>query len=142
VRPSFSSDRKRVLAAVETAGQPISAKLIHRQVGDEMNFATVYRALRYLEGRGLVQGFTLVCDKEGTQRYYYPGGTPHLHYLHCEVCHGFEAFEESFIEDSVARIQKAHEFTVHAHVLYFIGTCSSCNQAPAIDGSEVASSSS
>ena len=71
--------RKAVLAALEAAGEPLSAALVVEAVDGACDQATVYRALHYLEESGRAESFVLHCSEHGVKRYYAPVGPAHRH---------------------------------------------------------------
>ena len=78
--------RIMILDVVNKTQLPVSAKDIYKSIKNELNLATVYRGLQYLEENNYIETFTIACSKEGTIRYYHGKKLPHRHFFHCESC--------------------------------------------------------
>jgi len=75
-----------VLAALSRDGTFITAHELHRRVrglGHSTGLSTVYRALRELLSRNLVD---VMVDEHGWRRYRHCSPGPH-HHLVCSACH-------------------------------------------------------
>ncbi len=55
--------RTAVLAALETASEPLSATGVSDALAGLCDLATVYRALHWLEEHGSVESFALYCTE-------------------------------------------------------------------------------
>jgi len=128
MQKDLTKHRTTVLNIIKKAEVPLNARGVHSKA-KEINLATIYRALQYLEENRYVTGFTIVCAKEGIIRYYYKQAQPHTHFLHCEECHSFFPYMDCTISHSIREIEKQYNFSVYSHVLYFIGKCKDCNRA-------------
>ncbi|MFA6506503.1 MAG: transcriptional repressor [Treponemataceae bacterium] len=118
--------REAALSALRKADQPLSASGVCDAITLDCDQATVYRALHYLEEKGLTESFILHCDEHGTERYYVPSGAPHSHWFHCEACHRFIDLGACRIGDLTAAVEREKELSVRRHVLYFTGLCGEC----------------
>lgn len=127
--------RAAALEALERADAPLSAAGVMAAMGRRCDQATVYRALRFLEERGLADSFALHCDEHGTERYYTArdagSGVGHRHWFHCVSCHRFVDAGECAIGPLVGRLQEKAGLRVTGHVLYLTGTCASCSDGSA-----------
>lgn len=121
----LTKHRSTILSIITGSEVPLNAREVQGMARD-MNLATVYRGLQYLEENHYVSGFTMVCAKEGSIRYYHQLAHPHKHFLHCEGCHTFFPYEDCTVAESLRKIEEQYNFAVHAHILYFVGLCGSC----------------
>lgn len=80
------STTRFVLASFGRGGAFITAQELHRRIrhlGHPIGLSTVYRALRDLRGRNLVD---VMVDEHGQRRYRHCSTSPH-HHLVCSTCH-------------------------------------------------------
>lgn len=124
----LSDHRKRLLSLLQGNSLPLSAQNIYERVSSEMNLATVYRGLQYLEKEHLVRSFTVECDHEGASRFYTLDQEPHLHYFHCTRCHQFFPLEECGLETIIQNFQVKTGHTVQGHSFNLSGTCNTCRE--------------
>ena len=124
----LTSHREEILRIVKDAETPLSAGTIHDRVRDRINLATVYRALRYLEERNLLEGFTVLCRAHGTIRYFVEKKQRHHHYFLCEGCHGFTPFDACRLRNSIGEFENKTGNRVLEHTLYLSGLCSACRE--------------
>ena len=123
----LTKHRKTVLELVSASAVPLSAAQVQKMTRG-INLATIYRALEFLEKSGSLTSFTFVCEAEGKGRYY-AKSEPHAHFIHCERCHVFIALPFCVVAESIARIEKANDFYVRSHTLFFVGLCGKCRTA-------------
>lgn len=121
----LTAKRKKTLTAVTAFETPASAKDISARL-PEMNLATVYRALDYLQREGLIESFIFSCKEEGVLRYYYRAEAPHRHFMHCERCHGFLPLPQCGLQATAKRIEKTYGCKIHSHTVSFSGLCKEC----------------
>jgi|YNPMSStandDraft_1061717.scaffolds.fasta_scaffold01415_8 Fur family ferric uptake transcriptional regulator len=121
MRRQFSELRQEVLKLLENESSfPLSVQDIYRHF-PEVHLTTIYRALAYLEKKGLVESFVLPCSETGTQTYYV-SSQRHVHFFHCEGCHRFFPLKGCPLSDAVFD----RTYTVEHHVFYLIGMCPDC----------------
>jgi len=105
----------------------VSAQEIHdgvRGAGARVGIASVYRALDGLTGLGLVQRVDL---GDGTSRFERAEPTgDHHHHLVCGECGKVEPFEDSALEDALARVAGGRGYEVAAHDVVLRGACEDC----------------
>ena len=123
--------RKQVLEGVGASGVPCTAGQLAQQLSTVCDQATVYRALHWLEGQGLVGSFIFHCADHGTERYYVATGLAHRHWFHCEQCHRFFDLGACTLESAIALWQKTLGIEVRSHNLQLSGLCSRCRQPDA-----------
>jgi Fe2+ or Zn2+ uptake regulation protein len=104
------------------------AREVFNALNKEINLATVYRGVSYLENRGLIEGFTFSCSDEGTVRYYFNTGDDHTHFFHCTRCHSFTALEECSLDEVINRFEEKNGHQVDTHVMYLSGICRDCRK--------------
>lgn len=86
--------------------------------------ASVYRALEQLERLGLVQRMEVVRGTAGYERVE-PGGEHHHHAI-CRLCGRMVPFEDSSLEQAIARLSDEISFEVTDHDVVLRGTCERC----------------
>jgi Fur family ferric uptake transcriptional regulator len=86
--------------------------------------ASVYRALEQLERLGLVQRMEVVRGTAGYERVE-PGGEHHHHAI-CRRCGRMVPFEDSTLEQAIAKLSDEISFEVTDHDVVLRGTCERC----------------
>jgi Fur family ferric uptake transcriptional regulator len=104
----------------DATAQEIHARL--REGRNRVGLATVYRALRVLKGRGVVDELSHRIG-ESCYRLCTPG---HHHHLVCERCHRVEELEGCDVEAWVARASRAKGFQPASHTVEVVGICADC----------------
>lgn len=118
--------REATLTVLREAEEPLSASGVFRRASG-FDQATVYRALHYLEERGLAVSFILACEEHGTERYYAVSDSGrHRHWFHCERCHRFVDLGDCAIAPLVEKYETAYGIAVRSHALSLTGTCADC----------------
>ena len=107
---------------------PISALGLAELIKDSCNQATVYRALHFLESKGLVHGFVLHCSEHGTERYFVKADSVHRHWFHCECCHSFLDMGTCRLQGLQADLENEYGIHIQEHNLSFTGLCKTCSQ--------------
>jgi Fur family ferric uptake transcriptional regulator len=113
--------RKRVLVAVESSTCPVTAKAIHSQLGGRPDVSTVYRALEFLEDRGLVSSLTLFDGER-----YFSRAVGHEHLIMCSNCHEIKTFDKCPAAGLQRTVEQDSGYRITGHVLYFSGLCPAC----------------
>ncbi|MCX7028352.1 MAG: transcriptional repressor [Spirochaetes bacterium] len=121
--------REAVLEALDAAASPLTAQGIGEKLSQCCDKATVYRALHYLEEKGLADSFVLHCEAHGTERYFASLKAQHRHWLHCELCHGFVDLGECHFEPILKEMEAASGARIKSHTLYATGICPVCGLA-------------
>jgi Fur family ferric uptake transcriptional regulator len=121
--------RNAALAALDSAPEPVSAAGLHKRLGSCCDQATVYRALHFLEERGLAESFVLHCQEHGTERYFVSRNAGHRHWFHCGVCHRFLDLGACPIGPMLGEMERERGLKIEGHVMYFTGTCPACAAA-------------
>jgi Fur family ferric uptake transcriptional regulator len=117
--------RKLTLDIIESYDVPVSTRTIVEKLSEDMDQATVYRSIGWLELHGFIEGFTFTCEHEGTVRYYQLRGIDHRHYLHCSSCHSFQEIDRCIPAD-IGKLEEYNNVRIDHHVAYFSGICSRC----------------
>lgn len=87
--------------------------------------ATVYRAVRALEGAGLLVRF---AAPQGEVRFV--AVLEHAHLLVCERCGAVEPLEECGLGAYEAETSRRSGYRVHGHTLIVYGVCPRCQEVP------------
>lgn len=123
----FTPKRQLVLEIIESSDCPLSSQEIFARRKGEINLATVYRSVNYLEKQNLIEGFSLFSESKGSVRFYFRKRRPHLHFFFCGRCHSFTPFHDCiFSRQSRAEIEEKYQHKIQSHVLYFTGLCRDC----------------
>jgi Fur family transcriptional regulator, ferric uptake regulator len=120
--------RAAVLAALDSASEPLSAAGVAQAIEGVCDQATVYRALHYLEEEGLAESFVLQCSEHGVERYYASRRSNHRHWFHCESCHRFIDLGACKVGGVVDRVERELGVRVARHTLYMTGSCPECSR--------------
>ncbi|NBF39039.1 MAG: transcriptional repressor [Spirochaetes bacterium] len=126
MRTSYTETREQILETINTVKSPLSAQQVHARCGLDVNLATVYRALHYLEQIDRVDSFTMLCSRDGTNRYFHSKAAPHRHFFHCDSCHRFIPIDRCPVADEIASVEAELGCEVRSHVLYYVGLCAEC----------------
>lgn len=119
--------RKLIYSLLQQSQTPLNSIQIHHNLSGEMDLATVYRGLQYLEGEKLAASFVFECEERGMERYYVKRSSGHSHYMHCRSCHRFIPFPgcplqlESTLPDALGG------FIVEDHNITITGLCGDCH---------------
>ncbi len=102
-----------------TTAQDIFVQL--QAQGRSLGLATVYRAIKALQLRGLVQARSLTNGE-----WVYQLASEDCHYLTCLNCGLSVPVEECPAHALEKKLERKQQFTVFYHTLEFFGLCSSC----------------
>jgi len=118
--------RQRVLELVWQSHQPIGAyELLASLAKEGFNSAppTVYRALEFLSGQGLlhkldsINAYVGCCNPD----------TPHQgHFLLCQACHQAQELDSQYINLALKLSADQHGFEIQRHTIEIVGTCQGC----------------
>lgn len=125
--PFMTKKREILLNLMTQSPAPLNAGQIFERVEGELDLATVYRGLKYLEEQNLLDSFLFHCVDRGTERYYTLKGEGHHHFLHCQECHRFFVLDYCPLEESLGGIEEKYGFRISEHILTIKGTCRECN---------------
>ena len=118
--------RKTILETVEAlAGHPTAEQIYsHAHVSDpELNLATVYRTLRWLEREGLVSPRRFDGQREDR---FDPHPPADHHHFFCISCKRVMEFTEPLSAPIVARLQRQLHVHVDSATLLLRGWCEEC----------------
>lgn len=133
VRTRFTETRELILKTINKGNTPLTAQQVQMRSGLDINLATVYRALHYLEEIDKVESFTMLCSRDGTNRYFHSKTSPHCHFFHCEECHTFIPIERCPVTSEISNVEQELGCTVRSHVLYYVGLCAECRGDHAVN---------
>ncbi|TYB93744.1 MAG: transcriptional repressor [Kosmotoga sp.] len=118
----FTPLRKKIYKMIEESDSPINANTIYKKMNDKPDQSSIYRALNYLEEKGMVKSLTFNTK---INYYFTPKKHPH-HFLYCKKCGKTESFDICFANKIQKKIEDTHYFNITDHVFYFIGICEDC----------------
>ena len=125
----YTTGRHRVVAALQTAGGPITIPQI-LELDGSLAQSSVYRNLSILEEVGAV---TRIVTHDDYARYELAEALTdhHHHHLICSNCGLVTDFElsarlEQTLDDALHRTGRSNGFRVDAHRLDLIGACADC----------------
>ena len=107
--------------STEMTAQDIFAQF--RAQGRSLSLATVYRAIKALQLRGLVQARSLTNGE-----WVYRLASEDCHYLTCLNCGRSVPVEECPAHELQRKLEKNQHFTVFYHTLEFFGLCEPCGE--------------
>ncbi|NJM58453.1 MAG: transcriptional repressor [Synechococcales cyanobacterium RU_4_20] len=127
-----TSSQRQIYQLLQATLDEISAQEIHQRLrlqGQQKGLATVYRALRGLQQKGLVYARPLVTREQGfglCER-----ATPHCI---CVQCGNSVRLADNPLDEFVRLLTQRADFLVYYHTLEFVGLCLSCQDDRAGDG--------
>ncbi|MFP4385059.1 MAG: Fur family transcriptional regulator [Spirochaetia bacterium] len=127
----LTENRRKILETISGSPVPMHAREVYIALNEDINLATVYRAVNFLEKRGLIEGFTFSCSDEGTVRYFFSAGHGHTHFFHCTRCHSFTGLKECSLDSLIKRFEEKNGHQVDTHVMYLSGICRDCREKQA-----------
>ena len=122
----MTKNRKQIYESILSATGPLNSAQVYKQTGSQMDLATIYRGLKYLEDKNLITSFVFACEDRVMERYYTKADADHLHYMHCRKCHNF--FPMPYCPMKVCEGQSGDlgGFLVENHSITLIGLCEAC----------------
>lgn len=122
--------RKRVLAALGAARDPLTAAQIAERAGTSV--ASTYRALSLLAELGVVSE-TAEGDDGGaadprSRRYLLCTAEGHHHHFVCRSCHATIEVASEALERAVAGMERDLGLRVERHEVTLSGTCARCRE--------------
>ena len=117
----FTRKRQIVLDKILDYDKPITAEELMRLIDEGFNLSTVYRALEFLEEKGLIKSISF----DGNLRYFF-SSEGHHHFLYCERCHSIQTFNECAAERLQKKVEEEFDYEIKDHVFYFTGICEAC----------------
>ena len=125
----LTPQRLLVLDVIKGAGHLTAEEVLRRVLPayPMINAATVYRALEWLKGAGLVAETDL---GEERRVYEYIADHPH-HHLTCLRCGEQVEVADGVLDGLRAEIERAYGFALRADHMGLFGLCRRCRQADA-----------
>ncbi len=118
--------RQIILDIFKTSKVPLNARQIFEMVEGDLDKATVYRSLKYLEENEMISSFVLDCKSTGVERYYYSRERTHGHFFHCTSCHRFIPMDGCPLKGQLKSLEEDYGFSVQEHFLTLKGVCREC----------------
>ncbi len=121
-----TKNQKLILALLQNIDTEISAQELHfnlRQQGSTTGLATVYRTLKSLHKKGLIQERV---SPSGESLYSIIKNEHHPHHLNCVSCGESIPLKDCPIDEQLHQWCESQNFTVYYHTLEFFGICDNC----------------
>ena len=121
--------RRRVLELVWGSHRPIGAYAILDQLKEDGRSAappTVYRALEFLLGRGLIHRIESLNAFVGCA---HPGESHLVQFLICRSCGMTAELDDRRLSEAIGRSATDHGFNIQSRVVELSGVCASCQSA-------------
>ena len=121
-----SAPRKRVMAVLESAQQPLTPLELHQTLLRDhkaIGLASVYRTLGLLSALGIVE----VVYRSKGEMGYMAAAQGHHHHILCQECQ--RAVEFSGLEDLselIDHVENQTHYQVRDHLLQLYGLCPAC----------------
>jgi Fur family ferric uptake transcriptional regulator len=128
----LTRSQRQIYALLDRANGAMPAQTIYQRLQSQqqsVGLATVYRALRTLQIKGLVQTRAKLNGE-----WVYTLTTEDRHYLTCLNCGTSIPVEECPAHALEEKLAQASQFQVFYHTLEFFGLCAPCTQAQASKG--------
>lgn len=122
----FTAQRRQVLDIVASAAQPVGAYEILAALRESQPGAappTVYRALEFLQGQGLVHRLATL---QAYVACIHPDHPHAAQFLICADCGKVEELDDARIESSLEKAAGAAGFMLADEVVEVTGHCASC----------------
>lgn len=124
----LTRQRMLILEIIRDSGRHISADEIFSEVrrqSPDINLATVYRTLQWLQSAGLLRKIDV-----GKDRLEYEYARVHVHHhLICRECGTTTEIDNHVVEKLQAHILEHYDFAADPDHLAFFGRCARCRQA-------------
>ncbi|MEL6776965.1 MAG: transcriptional repressor [Cyanobacteria bacterium J06597_16] len=128
LKPHLTRAQKQVHSLLEQTDETLTAQTIHQRLqaqGQSVGLATVYRAVRSLQVKGVVQARALPSGE-----WAYGLASNHSHYLTCLNCGTSVLIEhcpvQSLAEKLSQQSSQSSQFQIFYHTLEFFGLCAPC----------------
>jgi len=121
--------RKRVLELVWASHRPIGAYAILDRLKEDGRSAappTVYRALEFLLGRGLIHRIESLNAFVGCP---HPGESHLVQFLICRSCGMTAELDDRRLGDAIGRSAAEQGFAIQSRIVELSGICSACQGA-------------
>ncbi|MEL6815810.1 MAG: transcriptional repressor [Cyanobacteria bacterium J06598_3] len=128
LKPHLTRAQKQVYRLLEQADEALTAQAIHQRLqaqAQSVGLATVYRAVRSLQVKGVAQARSLP-----TGEWAYGLASDHAHYLTCVNCGTSVLLKNCPVQSLEEKLHQASNQSSHFHVFYhtleFFGLCAPC----------------
>ena len=123
--------QRQVHLFLEGVDEAITAQMIHHRLKAQtqsVGLATVYRSLRSLQVKGLVQARALTNGE-----WVYALASDKSHYLTCLNCGTSVPVEACPVQSLEEKLSQSSNFQVFYHTLEFFGLCPPCAKGSAAE---------
>lgn len=128
MKAKLTRSQAQVFELLREQKEEISAQEVYTQLRQEklnIGLATVYRVLKAMHVRGLIQART---SAEGELVYSLAG--EERHYLTCINCGtSLPVGEDCPVHELEEELSKSRGFNIYYHTLEFFGLCEPCSQS-------------
>jgi Fur family ferric uptake transcriptional regulator len=128
----LTRSQRQIHTLLSHTARAMTAQTIYQQLQAQpqsVGLATVYRALRTLQIKGLVQ-----ARVQPNGEWLYTLSTEDCHYLTCLSCGTSIPVEECPVHALEEKLAQTSQFQVFYHTLEFFGLCAPCTQAQGSEG--------
>lgn len=122
----MTKNRQKIYDCITGGSAPLNASQIYQKTGAEMDLATIYRGLQFLEEKKMISSFVFSCQDRVMERYYTQDEAEHTHYMHCRICHNFFPLPRCPFKDKLDRMDDMEGFLVESHSISLMGICRDC----------------
>jgi len=129
--PRLTRAQRQVHLLLEQASEAMTAQTIYQRFKDRqqsVGLATVYRSLRSLQIKGLVQARALPNGE-----WVYALASDDSHYMTCLNCGTSVPIEDCPVQ-SLEALTQSSNFQIFYHTLEFFGLCPPCSERSAAEG--------
>lgn len=120
----LNKNRRKIIDFIKSYNEPVNARVIAQYFKNEMDQATVYRNLNYLEKNRYIEGFIYNCRYTGIVKFFYNKDDKHFHFLHCKECHHFQPIEGC--NTRMKELEEKNNIKIDNHIMYYTGICNKC----------------
>jgi Fur family ferric uptake transcriptional regulator len=124
MKAQLTPNQRRVYEALQVTDQQLTAQELHQQMRGptkRLGLSTVYRILKTLQIRGLVQSRTLASGEA-----VYQLTQADKHHLTCLNCGRSVTVNSCPVKELELELAKTQQFQIYYHTLEFFGICSPC----------------
>jgi Fur family transcriptional regulator, ferric uptake regulator len=120
--------RLALIAALVEADQPLTLAELQERV--PCDFATVFRFISLLEGRGWVRRHYWGDRQIRFELAEDPADPTHLHHHHlvCRICKQTEDIDSCAVHELESRLESESGYRQISHILEFFGVCPACQK--------------
>ncbi len=118
---SLRGTSARIRKIIGGSRKAVDAVEIRAALEDAVDKSTVYRALKQLEARGLINSLRFPDGRK-----YYFSGDRNGHFLMCDNCHEVIEFSDCNAAAVEETVGVRYGYDVNGHILIITGLCPDC----------------